>query len=106
MSGIWIVLLLAGLFEVCWAVGLKYTQGFTRLWPSLFAVITLGLSVYLLSVATRRLELSVAYAVWVGIGTVGASLLGIILFKESVNPAKLVFLALLIASIVGIKYST
>ncbi|UYN91498.1 MAG: multidrug efflux SMR transporter [Anaerolineales bacterium] len=105
MSGTWIVLLLAGLFEVCWAVALKYTQGFTKLWPSLFAAITLGLSVYLLSVATRRLELSVAYAVWVGIGTVGASLLGIILFKEAINPSKLLFLGLLIASIIGLKYS-
>lgn len=105
MSTTWIVLFLAGLFEVCWAVALKYTQGFTKLWPSLFAVITLGLSVYLLSVATKKLELSVAYAVWVGIGTVGASLLGIVLFKEAVNPTKLIFLGLLIASIIGLKYS-
>ncbi len=93
------------MFEVCWAVALKYTQGFTKLWPSLFAVITLGLSVYLLSVATKKLDLSVAYAVWVGIGTVGASLLGIFLFKEAVNPSKLIFLGLLIASIIGLKYS-
>lgn len=105
MSGTWIVLLLAGLFEVCWAVALKYTQGFTKPLPSLFAVVTLGLSVYLLSLATRKLELSVAYAVWVGIGTVGASLLGIILFKEAINPSKLLFLGLLIASIIGLKYS-
>lgn len=105
MSGVWIILLLAGLFEVCWAVSLKYTDGFTRLWPSLLATVTLGLSVFLLSIATRKLELSVAYAVWVGIGTVGASLLGILLFRESVNPAKLVFLGLLIVSIIGIKYS-
>ncbi|MCL4257994.1 MAG: multidrug efflux SMR transporter [Anaerolineales bacterium] len=105
MTGVWIILLLAGLFEVCWAVALKYTEGFTKLWPSLFAVITLGLSVYLLSIATKKLELSVAYAVWVGIGTVGASLLGILLFKEVANPAKLVFLGLLIVSIIGLKYS-
>lgn len=105
MTGVWIILLLAGLFEVCWAVALKYTEGFTKLWPSLFAVITLGLSVYLLSIATKKLKLSVAYAVWVGIGTVGASLLGILLFKEVANPAKLVFLGLLIVSIIGLKYS-
>ncbi|MBX3046097.1 MAG: multidrug efflux SMR transporter [Anaerolineales bacterium] len=105
MTGVWIILLLAGLFEVCWAVALKYTEGFTKLWPSLFAVITLGLSVYLLSIATKKLELSVAYAVWVGIGTVGASLLGILLFKEVANPAKLVFLGLLIVSIIGLKNS-
>lgn len=105
MTGVWIILLLAGLFEVCWAVALKYTEGFTKLWPSLFAVITLGLSVYLLSIATKKLELSVAYAVWVGIGTVGASLLGILLLKEVANPAKLVFLGLLIVSIIGLKYS-
>lgn len=101
----WVLLILAGLFEVCWAVGLKYTEGFTKLWPSLFALSTMALSVYLLSLATRKLELSVAYAVWVGIGTVGASLLGILLFKESVSPAKLAFLGLLIASIIGLKYS-
>lgn len=105
MSSTWIVLILAGLFEVCWAVGLKYTEGFTKLWPSLFAIVTMALSVYLLSLATKRLELSVAYAVWVGIGTVGASLLGILLFKEALNPSKLIFLGLLIASIIGLKYS-
>lgn len=105
MSGTWIILLLAGLFEVCWAVGLKYTQGFTKFWPSAFALVTMALSVYLLSLATKKLELSVAYAVWVGIGTVGASLLGIVLFKEAINPSKLLFLGLLIASIIGLKYS-
>lgn len=105
MSSTWIVLILAGLFEVCWAVGLKYTEGFTKFWPSLFAIVTMALSVYLLSLATKRLELSVAYAVWVGIGTVGASLLGILLFKEALNPSKLLFLGLLIASIIGLKYS-
>ncbi len=105
MSSTWIVLILAGLFEVCWAVGLKYTEGFTKFWPSLFAIVTMALSVYLLSLATKRLELSVAYAVWVGIGTVGASLLGILLFKEALNPSKLIFLGLLIASIIGLKYS-
>ncbi|HRN51520.1 MAG TPA: multidrug efflux SMR transporter [Anaerolineales bacterium] len=105
MSSTWIVLILAGLFEVCWAVGLKYTEGFTKFWPSLFAIVTMALSVYLLSLATKWFELSVAYAVWVGIGTVGASLLGILLFKEALNPSKLIFLGLLIASIIGLKYS-
>lgn len=105
MNFVWGVLILAGLFEVGWAVGLKYTEGFTKFWPSALTLGAMALSVYLLSLATKKLELSVAYAVWVGIGTVGASLLGILLFKEAVNPSKLFFLGLLIASIIGLKYS-
>ncbi|MCW5878399.1 MAG: multidrug efflux SMR transporter [Anaerolineales bacterium] len=105
MNAIWGILILAGLFEVGWAVGLKYTDGFTKFWPSALTIGALALSVYLLSLATKKLDLSVAYAVWVGIGTVGASLLGILLFKEAINPNKVFFLGLLIASIIGLKYS-
>ncbi len=105
MTNTWVILVLAGLFEVGWAVGLKYTQGFTKLSPSLLTIGAMALSVYLLSLATKKMELSLAYAVWVGIGTVGASLLGILLFRETLNPSKLFFLGLLIASIIGLKYS-
>lgn len=102
----WIVLIIAGLFEVCWAVGLKYTEGFTRLGPSLFTLTTLAISMYLLAWATKTLPIGTAYAVWVGIGAFGAAVLGILLFGESVNPLRLVFLALLVISIVGLKFSS
>lgn len=105
MSSAWITLLIAGLLEVCWAVGLKYTQGFTKIWPSLFTLITLAGSMYLLSKAAEQLPIGTAYAVWVGIGAVGASLLGILLFKEPVSFARLIFMSLLIISILGLKFT-
>jgi len=101
----WLVLIIAGLFEVCWAVGLKYTYGFTRFWPSLFTVITLSISMYLLAWAAKTLPIGTAYAVWVGIGAFGAAVLGIFLFGESVAPARLFFLALLVVSIIGLKFA-
>lgn len=99
----WIVLVVAGLFEVCWAIGLKYTDGFTKLIPSIFTLTTLAISMYLLARASQTLPIGTAYAVWVGIGAFGASLLGIFLFNESVAPMRLVFLALLVVSIIGLK---
>ena len=99
----WILLLLAGLFEVCWAVGLKYTDGFTALGPSLFVFVTLGISMWLLSVAARALPIGTAYAIWVGIGAVGAAVCGAVLFREPVTPARILFLGLLIVSIIGLK---
>ena len=99
----WIQLSIAGLLEVCWAVGLKYTEGFSRFWPSLWTAAALVLSMYLLSRATAILPMGTAYAVWVGIGALGAAVLGIALFGESTSPARLSFLALLLASIVGLK---
>lgn len=99
----WIVLMLAGLFEVCWAVGLKYTDGFKALGPSLFVLVTLGISMWLLAVAARSLPIGTAYAVWVGIGAVGAAVCGAVLFREPVTPARILFLGLLIVSIIGLK---
>jgi quaternary ammonium compound-resistance protein SugE len=99
----WIVLVIAGLLEVVWAVGLKYTHGFTRVMPSVVVVIALIASVYLLSVAARTLPIGTAYAVWVGIGATGAALLGIALFQEPLTIARAACLALLVASIIGLK---
>ncbi|MCC6672428.1 MAG: quaternary ammonium compound efflux SMR transporter SugE [Planctomycetes bacterium] len=99
----WLLLFLAGLFEVAWAIGLKYTEGFTRLWPSVGTVAALAVSMVLLALAARTLPIGTAYAVWVGIGALGAAVLGIVLFGESREPARLAFLALLVVSIVGLK---
>mgnify|MGYP000938703597 CR=1 FL=1 len=103
MSNAWILLIVAGLFEVCWAVGLKYTEGFTRLWPSVFTLVTLGISMFLLAKASQTLPIGTAYAVWVGIGALGAACLGIFLFHEPASLPRLGFLALLVVSIIGLK---
>ena len=102
----WLILVAAGLLEVCWAVGLKYTNGFTRLGPSVFTGVTLAASMYLLSIAARSLPIGTAYAVWVGIGALGAAILGILLLREPVSAARLLFLGLLILSIVGLKMTS
>ncbi len=99
----WIYLLIAGLLEVCWAIGLKYTHGLTRLMPTAFTLITLALSMYFLARAAQVLPIGTAYGVWVGIGALGAAVLGIFLFNESANPSRLFFLGLLLISIVGLK---
>jgi quaternary ammonium compound-resistance protein SugE len=99
----WTILVIAGLLEVCWSVGMKYTDGFSKLWPSVMTISAMVISMYLLAKAVNFLPLGTAYGVWVGIGTVGASILGILLFKESANPLRLMFLVLLIISIVGLK---
>ncbi len=103
MSTAWIVLFVAGLLEVCWSIGLKYTEGFTRLLPSVFTLTTLAASMYLLAKAAQTLPIGTAYAVWVGIGAVGAGILGIVLFKEPVTLPRLLFLGLLVVSIIGLK---
>lgn len=103
MSTAWIILLFAGLLEVCWAIGLKYTEGFTRLYPSVFTLATLAGSMYLLAKAAQSIPIGTAYAVWVGIGAVGAGILGIVLFKEPVTLPRIVFMALLVISIIGLK---
>ena len=99
----WIILVLAGLFEIGWAVGLKYTEGFTRLWPSLWTVGAMVLSLSLLGVALRTLPLGTAYAIWTGIGTVGTALLGIWLFGEPATALRLLCIGLILAGIVGLK---
>lgn len=99
----WIYLILAGLLEVCWAIGLKYTEGFTRLWPSIFTLTTLAASMFLLAKAAQNLPIGTAYAIWVGIGAFGAAVLGIMLFQESASAARLFCLGLLLVSIIGLK---
>ena len=102
----WIVLFIAGLFEVGWAVGLKYTHGFTRLWPTVGTAVSLVASMGLLGVALRTLPLGTAYAVWTGIGTIGTAALGVVLFREPATAARLVCIALIVAGIVGLKLVT
>jgi len=102
----WIVLVVAGLFEVCWAIGLKYTDGFTRLWPSVGTVAAMTISVVLLGWAMRTLPVGTAYAVWTGIGAVGTVLLGIVLFGEPATVARLACVGLVVAGILGLKLVT
>lgn len=101
----WLYLLLAGLFEVGWAVMLKYSHGFTRAVPSALTVLLLAISMYLLALAARSLPIGTAYAIWTGIGAAGAAVLGIILFNEPRTAARIFFLSLLVVSIVGLKVS-
>jgi quaternary ammonium compound-resistance protein SugE len=101
----WLILVLAGLFEVGWAVGLKYTEGFTRLWPSLWTVLAMAVSLWLLGIAMRTLPVGTAYSVWVGVGAVGTVILGIVLLGEPANAARLVSIGLIVAGIVGLKLS-
>ena len=102
----WLTLFIAGLFEVGWAVGLKYTHGFTRLGPTLFVAGSLAVSMGLLGWSVRTLPIGTAYAVWTGIGAVGAAILGIVLFKEPVTLARVACLALIVIGIVGLKFVT
>lgn len=100
----WIYLLIAGLFEVAWAVGLKYTDGFTKLAPSVFTVITMIASFAMLGLALRTLPLGTAYAVWTGIGTLGTVLLGILIFQEPADAVRLACIALIVAGVAGLKF--
>jgi len=102
----WALLFLAGLLEVAWAVGLKYTDGFTRPWPTVATLAAMIGSMVLLALAVRTLPLGTAYAVWTGIGTAGAVLLGIVLFQEPATLARLFFVGLIVAGIVGLKLVT
>lgn len=106
MSLPWLALIVAGLLEVCWAVGLKYTDGFRRPVPSLLVILAIAASMFLLSWAARTLPIGTAYAIWVGIGAFGAAILGIALFGEPVTLARMAFLALLLVSIVGLKVTS
>jgi quaternary ammonium compound-resistance protein SugE len=102
----WGLIFLAGLFEVGWAVGLKYTEGFTRLWPSVWTAIAAVASLALLGLSVRTLPLGTAYAIWTGIGTVGTAILGVVLFKEPATVMRLVCIVLIMAGIVGLKLTT
>jgi len=102
----WMSLLLAGLFEIVWALGLKFTDGFTRLWPTLGTLTAMVLSIVFLEYAVRTLPLGTAYAVWVGIGAAGTAVLGMILFGESREPLRILCLALIVAGVIGLKFVT
>ncbi|GHF36861.1 molecular chaperone [Streptomyces mashuensis] len=99
----WILLALAGLLEVGWSVGMKYTEGFTRLWPSVFTVAGIAASMLLLSRAARTLPIGTAYGVWVGIGAAGAAVLGIVLLGEPATAARIFFIVLLLVAVTGLK---
>lgn len=99
----WLILVIAGLFEVGWAIGLKYTEGFSRLWPTVGTVTAMVISVGLLGLAMRTLPVGTAYAVWTGIGAVGTVVLGMVLFQEPATVARLACVGLILAGIVGLK---
>jgi len=103
MIGPWTSLGIAGVFEIVWAVGLKYTDGFSKLWPSLITLWAMGISLYFLSQALKTIPLGTGYAVWTGIGAAGTAILGIILFSESAALIRLFCIALIIGGIVGLK---
>lgn len=100
----WLILFIAGVFECCWAVGLKYTEGFTRLWPSVFTVVTMGLSLWFLSVAMKTIPIGTAYAVWTGTGAVCVVIIGMVFLGETKEIARIVCLVLIVAGIVGLKF--
>lgn len=102
----WVILVVAGLFEIGWAIGLKYTEGFTRLWPTIWTVLAMVISLWLLGIAMKSLPLGTAYSVWVGVGAVGTVILGIVLLGEPVNAARLISVSLIIAGIIGLKLAT
>ena len=99
----WVLLAIAGLLEIGWAIGLKYTAGFTRLWPTVGTIASMVVSLGLLGLAMKTLPVGTAYAVWVGIGTVGTAILGMVLLGESAHPWRLVSLAFIIVGIIGLK---
>ena len=99
----WLILFIAGLFEIAWAIGLKYSDGFTKLWPSIFTVVSILVSMGLLAYSVKFLPVGTAYAVWTGIGAVGTAILGIILFEESKEFVRIFFIFLIIVGIVGLK---
>jgi quaternary ammonium compound-resistance protein SugE len=102
----WIVVLIAGVLEVIWAVGLRYTEGFTRLWPSVATLLVMGLSFFLLSLAMRSLPAGTVYAVWVGIGAVGTAVVGIVLLGEPASLARILSILLIVIGIMGLKLSS
>jgi quaternary ammonium compound-resistance protein SugE len=101
----WVYLFLAGVLEIVWAVGLKYTEGFTRLWPSVITIAVAWLSFYLLALAVKTIPVGTGYAIWTGIGAAGVAILGMALFGEPATLARFFFLALIIVGIVGLKLS-
>ena len=101
----WVILIVAGLFEVGWAIGLKYTEGFTRLWPTVWTILAMIMSLGLLGIAMKGLPVGTAYSIWVGVGTIGTVILGILLLGEPANATRMISVGLIIAGIVGLKLS-
>jgi quaternary ammonium compound-resistance protein SugE len=99
----WVYLVFAGLFEIGWAIGLKYSEGFTRLWPSMATLAAMTVSIVLLAMAAKQLPIGTAYAVWTGIGAVGAVILGMVLFHDPATPARLFCVGLVLLGIIGLK---
>ena len=99
----WFLLFVAGIFEIGWAIGMKYTNGFTKVVPSVLTLISMVLSVYLLSLATKEIPIGTAYAVWTGIGIAGTSILGVIIFNEPVEILKIIFISMILIAVVGLK---
>ena len=106
MDRAWIYLIVAGILEIAWAIGVKYTEGFTRIGPSIFTVLAIAASMYCLSLAAQVIPLGTAYGVWVGIGAAGAAIFGIMIGGEPASLARLGFIALLIVSLVGLKMTS
>ena len=102
----WFLLFLAGIFEIVWAIGLKYSEGFSKLWPSVITIVGMAISIYFLALALKTLPIGVAYSIWTGIGAVGTVILGMILFDESKEVLKIVFVLMIVAGIVGLKLVT
>ncbi|HXJ36045.1 MAG TPA: quaternary ammonium compound efflux SMR transporter SugE [Candidatus Eisenbacteria bacterium] len=99
----WVVLIVAGIFEMGWAIGLKYTDGFSRLWPTVWTAASMVVSLYLLGQALRTLPVGTAYAVWTGVGAVGTAVLGVVLLGEPATPARLACIGLVVAGIAGLR---
>jgi quaternary ammonium compound-resistance protein SugE len=99
----WLILFIAGIFEVAWAIGLKYSEGFTKLWPSVFTIVSVLISMGLLALSLKYLPVGTAYAVWTGIGAVGTAILGVILFGESKELIRIFFILLIVAGIIGLR---
>ena len=99
----WFFLIIAGIFEIAWAIGMKYTNGFTKLTPTVLTLASMIISVYLLSLATKEIPIGTAYAIWTGIGIAGTSILGIIIFDEPIEVLKILFISMILLAIVGLK---
>ncbi|MDQ1769580.1 quaternary ammonium compound efflux SMR transporter SugE [Labilibaculum euxinus] len=105
MAIAWVYLIIAGLFEAVWAIGLKYAEGFTKLWPSVITIVAMAVSLYFLALAIKTLPVGTAYAVWTGIGAFTTAILGVVLFSEPIHFSRIFFLLLLLVSIIGLKFS-
>lgn len=105
MAIAWIYLIIAGLFEAVWAIGLKYAEGFTKLWPSVITIVAMAISFYFLALAIKTLPVGTAYAIWTGIGAFTTAILGVVLFSEPIHFSRIFFLLLLLVSIIGLKFT-